>query len=150
MPVKASVVIPAYNRRELLRRTLLSLANQTFPADQFEVVVADDGSTDGTREMVSTLDVPYPLRYVRQPKRGRAAARNAGMRAAAADLIIFLDSDIAVCPEFVQAHVEAHIDTRLVVIGPVICVAARGAPRSTPPPLGAQTPAVLAPRHPAR
>ncbi|MFS8523429.1 MAG: glycosyltransferase [Limnochordales bacterium] len=130
-----SVIIPTYNRRELLRRTLLSLADQTYPADRFEVVVVDDGSADGTGEMVKSLRVPYSLKYVRQPNRGRAAARNAGVRAADADLLIFLDSDVAVAREFVEAHVEAHTEPMRVVKGPVIHVDSLDVPLDAEPKL---------------
>lgn len=135
MKPAASVIIPTYNRRRLLERTLASLADQTFPADQFEVVVVDDGSTDGTEDMIQRLEMPYTLTYVRQPNRGRAVARNEGVRAAAADLIIFLDSDVAVAREFVAAHVEAHVEPMRVVKGPVIHVETLDAPLDSPPKL---------------
>jgi len=118
----ASIVIPTFNRRSSSRRTLQSLADQTYPAERFEVVVVDDGSDDGTDAMVRQLKVPYRLRYVWQPNSGRAAARNRGVRAAAADLLIFLDSDVAVAREFVEAHVRAHDVPGRVVKGPVIHV----------------------------
>lgn len=135
MKPDASIIIPTYNRRELLRRTLQSLALQSYPADRFEVVVVDDGSTDGTDAMVQQLQVPYVLRYVRQPNRGRAAARNAGVRAAAADLLIFLDSDVAVAREFVEAHVRAHDEPGRVVKEPVIHVPTMDTPLDLEPKL---------------
>lgn len=135
MKPDASVIIPTYNRRQLLQRTLMSLADQTYPAGRFEVIVVDDGSTDGTEDMVQALNVPYPLHYVRQPNQGRAVARNTGVRAAASDLLIFLDSDVAVARQFIEAHVRAHDEPMRVVKGPVIHVSTLDAPLDTEPKL---------------
>ena len=57
-----SVIIPTYNRRDLLRETLNSLVQQTYPKNCFEVIVVDDGSTDGTEEIAAET-FPFPLRY---------------------------------------------------------------------------------------
>ncbi|HEY8417954.1 MAG TPA: glycosyltransferase [Limnochordales bacterium] len=136
----ASVLIPSHNRRDLLRRTLLSLADQTFPTSRYEVVVVDDGSSDDTRQMVFSLDLPYQVQYVRRLHRGRGAALNAGVRAAASGLIIFLDSDIAAGRDFVAAHVRAHERPRRMVQGPVLPVTAMDAPRrGVPGPMAALT-----------
>ncbi len=109
-----SVVIPTYNRAASLRETLDSLARQTYPADRFEVIVVDDGSTDGTPE-VANLAFPYRLRYVRQDNAGSAAARNHGAQKSSGDLLIFLDDDITVETEFVGALVRLHMGDRNVV-----------------------------------
>ncbi len=74
-----SVVIPTHNRKDLLRRCLEAATNQDYP--DYEVIVVDDGSTDGTGEMVQH-EFPQ-VRYIRQePNRGPAAARNRGIEAA--------------------------------------------------------------------
>ncbi len=75
-------MIPTYNRREILARTLPTVFRQDFPADQCEIVIVVDGSTDGTAEMLRSLEPPCALRILEQPNRWRAAARNAGWRAA--------------------------------------------------------------------
>jgi glycosyltransferase involved in cell wall biosynthesis len=105
----ASIVIPTYNRRELLSHALVCLARQTYPAEQFEVVVADDGSADGTEEFLAAASFPFTLRSVcHKNNRGRAAARNSALAVTRGDLIIFLDDDMEVAPGFVAAHLAAH------------------------------------------
>jgi len=103
-----SVVIPTYNRCELVRRTLESLAQQTYPSSRFEVILCDDGSTDGTGEMAQSLQVPYQLRYFWQANRGRAAARNLGLRQAQGEIILFLDGDMVADPSLIAEHVASH------------------------------------------
>ncbi|MEU4746093.1 glycosyltransferase family 2 protein, partial [Actinosynnema sp. NPDC023658] len=110
MQPRISVVIPTYNRAEQLRRTLDSLTDQTLPPDDYEVVVADDGSTDDTRAVVHTYEHRLNLRYHHQPDQGRhvAHARNAGARLATAPVLAFLDSGTLAGPDFTRAHTAAH------------------------------------------
>jgi glycosyltransferase involved in cell wall biosynthesis len=87
--MSVSVVIPAFNRCELLERALVSVFAQSTPAD--EVVVVDDGSTDETRQMVAAS---FPTaRCIGQPNRGVSAARNRGIRESVGSWIALLDSD---------------------------------------------------------
>lgn len=95
-----SVVIPTYNRCESLCKTLSSLAAQTVPAHQFEVIVVDDGSSDDTRR-IAELRLPYPLTLIGQENQGAAAARNRGAGYARGEVLIFLDDDITVSPGFI-------------------------------------------------
>jgi glycosyltransferase involved in cell wall biosynthesis len=93
--IKISVVIPSCNRRELLKRALLSVYNQTLlPA---EVIVIDDGSTDGTDAM---LQQEFPqVTYYYQANQGVSAARNLGIKQSSGDWLAFLDSDDEWLPE---------------------------------------------------
>jgi glycosyltransferase involved in cell wall biosynthesis len=111
-----SVVIPTFNNRDVLRRTLQAVFNQDFRLDQFEVIVLDDGSTDGTEEMVRALSAPVPLTYQWQPNRGRAAARNAGSRLARGRLLFYLDADIIARPDMLSRHMR-HYEQRSGPIG---------------------------------
>ncbi|QNP74395.1 glycosyltransferase [Streptomyces roseirectus] len=116
----ATVVIPTYNRAELLRGTLTALAANRPPDEgPFEVVVADDGSTDHTREVVRESGDRLTVRHVFQEDRGfrAAAARNAGARPASAPVLVFLDAGVRPGPDFVRAHLAAHARGRRAVIG---------------------------------
>jgi GT2 family glycosyltransferase len=117
-----SLVIPTHNRRDSLRMVLKALAQQTIPASQFEVVLICDGCTDGSAEMARALEMPYRLRVLEQtPNQGPAAARNWGVRAARAALIVFLDDDVVPEPTLLAGHLRLHQqDERAVVVGPLL------------------------------
>jgi glycosyl transferase family 2 len=109
-PPAVSVVVPTYQRRELVRRAVASVIAQTYR--DFELIVIDDGSTDGTRQLFEPLG--DQLRYRWQPNRGVAAARNAGLRMSRGSIVTFLDSDdlwvadhLAVVKELMARHPEA-------------------------------------------
>ena len=84
-----SVVIPAYNGRELIARTIESILAQTWPA--VEVIVVDDGSTDGTSEVVARFG--DRIRFFQQKNSGCAAARNLGLLHAKGEFVAVLDQD---------------------------------------------------------
>ena len=116
-----SVVIPTYNRRDSLRRLLDSLAAQELPAAAFEVLVVDDGSSDGTREMLASLRLPFPLSIHSQENAGPGAARNRGVQHARGALIVFLDDDVVAPPGLLAAHAARHAaGSNQVVIGPML------------------------------
>jgi glycosyltransferase involved in cell wall biosynthesis len=89
-----SVIIPAYNAEAFLARAIRSVEAQSFR--NFEVVVVDDGSTDGTAEVARGFD---SVRCIGQPHLGPAAARNRGLAEAGGDLVAFLDADDEWLPE---------------------------------------------------
>jgi len=104
---EVSVLVCTYNRRQLLLETLDSLDRQTA-IGQFEVVVAIDGSSDGTLEALEVRQSGAPLRWVWQPNAGAAAARNAAAGLARNDVLLFLDDDQLAAPNLVAAHRDAH------------------------------------------
>lgn len=90
-----SVVIPVYNRSDLLRAVLDGLTKQTISPNEFEVLVCDDGSTESLAPTVAQFVGFLPrLRHLTQPNQGPAAARNLGIAHAAGDVVLFLDSDV--------------------------------------------------------
>jgi glycosyltransferase involved in cell wall biosynthesis len=99
-----SVVIPTYNRRALLERCLASVRAQTF--EDYEIVVVDDGSTDGTVEMLNDLGSGR-LKIIVQDNAGPGAARNRGVAAASGRYLAFLDSDDFWFPWTLFAYVQA-------------------------------------------
>lgn len=103
-----SVVIPTYGRRALVRRALAALERQTLAPDAFEVIVAIDGSDDGTREEVEALSPPYRLRALWLAKAGQAAARNAALRVVEGELVVILDDDMEPTPRCLEAHAALH------------------------------------------
>jgi glycosyltransferase involved in cell wall biosynthesis len=107
--MKYSVIIPSYNKALPLMLTLTAFETQTYPHDQFEVVVVNDGSTDDTMERLSRYRPPYRLVPVSlKETAGRSAARNLGVAAASGDMLIFCDPDFLVTPDFVQTHETYH------------------------------------------
>lgn len=117
---RISVIIPTFQRRELLRRELCALAQQTLPKDMYQVIVSMDGSTDGTREMVAEFKVPFELFFVWQPNRGRASACNAGIQRATGEVLVILDDDMEPAPECLAQHWRAHTEaSRIGVMGAV-------------------------------
>jgi len=102
--MEISVVVSTFNNRDVLRRTLAHLAAQAFPREQYEVVVADDGSTDGTAEMIRSLRFPTGLRHVVHAHAGASAVRNLGWREARGRIVLFVDSDFWAEPGLLAAH----------------------------------------------
>ena len=107
---KLSVVIATWNRRPLIERLLGQLAAQTLPPTDFEVVVVDDGSTEPVKPALDALaeTLPYHLKVLRQANAGAAAARDRGVRAARAPLLVITDDDMQVDPDYLELHLHAH------------------------------------------
>jgi len=105
-----SVIVPTSDRAPLLRGCLESLLNQDFPEDRYEIVVVDDGSSDGTADLVLAVAeeaAPKLVRYVRQERMGPAGARNTGVREAEGNPLLFVDDDMMAPPTWVRTMVEA-------------------------------------------
>ncbi|MEU9317401.1 bifunctional polysaccharide deacetylase/glycosyltransferase family 2 protein [Streptomyces sp. NPDC048295] len=101
-----SVIVPAYNERECIANTLNSLAASTHP---IEIIVVDDGSTDGTAEIAESLGLPH-VRVVRQENAGKSAALNNGVRQARYEIVVMMDGDTVFEPDTVHRLVQPFGD----------------------------------------
>lgn len=105
--MKASVIIPTYNQVDLLRECLRSLESQTIDREDFEVIVVNDGSEDGTSSFLEAYSPGMNLKVINHPRNlGRAAARNSGAKEASGELLICLDGDSTVEPGFIAEHLK--------------------------------------------
>jgi GT2 family glycosyltransferase len=114
-----SVVIPTFNRADLLPGVLEALGRQREGGD-FEVVVVDDGSRDDTPAILASFQGSFPFRFFRQDNAGPAAARNRGVQAAQGEWIVFLGDDTVPEPDFLAEHRAAHArhpGRRIAVLG---------------------------------
>lgn len=133
--MRATVVIPTYNRSRILVRTLEALGRQTLLEESeddsgaggvpYEVIVVDDGSTDDTGERVRGMasEYPAPLVYLHQENRKQGAARNLGVGRARGEWLVFLGDDTVPGSDFLEGHLGARDGVRredaerVVVIG---------------------------------
>jgi len=93
-----SIIVPAYNAEDTLADCLSALEAQTLPGGQYEIIIVDDGSSDGSADIARRYDV----RLIQQPNAGPAAARNRGAQAARGELLLFTDADCAPAPDWVR------------------------------------------------
>lgn len=103
----ASIIIPTYNRPGQLQAVLQALASQSVLRQSLEVLVIDDGSHESYQSVISQA-WPFQLRYIRQENQGEVAARNRGANLAQSQLIIFLDDDIYVEPQYIAEMAAEH------------------------------------------
>lgn len=99
-----SVIIPTYNRENIIKDAIETVLNQTY--QEFEIIIVDDGSTDNTKEVVQKYNDDR-IKYIYQPNSGKPSiARNTGIKAAKGDFIAFLDSDDLWNQEMLERHVK--------------------------------------------
>ncbi|SDR90244.1 Glycosyl transferase family 2 [Paraoerskovia marina] len=108
--VKISVVIPTYNRSELLRNTLVALHHQTLDPALFEVVVVDDGGSDDSEAVVRSFADSLNVKYFWQEDEGFRAgkARNIGTAIASGDYVVYIDTGVLLGSTTLQTHLETH------------------------------------------
>jgi glycosyltransferase involved in cell wall biosynthesis len=107
-PLSVSIIIPTYNRIEILEICLNKLGNQTVPLSNMEMIIVDDGSTDKTKITIAKIQNTLPINYIYQDNLGPAAARNKGILAAKNDIVLLLGDDIYSDIRLVEQHLEWH------------------------------------------
>jgi GT2 family glycosyltransferase len=117
--IGVSVVIPTFNRAAQLERALAALSLQRTDPARFEVVVVDDGSNDSTADVLARPR-PYRLHALRQTNQGPGAARNAAIRAAVGEIVVFIDDDVVPDSGLIEAHLGTQAHGPAVAIGPML------------------------------
>ncbi len=115
-----SIVIPVYNRIDMLRRTMAMLTHQTYPLELMEIIIADDGSSDHPEQLILEFEDFFDVNYVRQKDLGYRLShvRNLGVRSAKHDNIIILDCDMAPVPNLVELYAKwLSLDEKVLLIG---------------------------------
>lgn len=102
-----SIVIPTYQREDLVCNAVRSLSNNTFNGD-VEIIVVIDGSTDRSAAALRGLNCRFPLRIIEQENRGLAAARNRGAIEASGDVLLFLDDDMIAESDMLEEHARSY------------------------------------------
>ena len=117
-----TVVVPTYNRKKLLKNLLDSLYNQSYPDSKSEIIVVDDGSKDGTREMVEIYqkDTNRNLKYFYQQNKGVAAARNTGIKNSNGAFIVFIDDDCMASGNWLQEMAKGYDNFNVAGVGGLI------------------------------
>ncbi|WP_164821214.1 glycosyltransferase family A protein [Paenibacillus koleovorans] len=118
MTIEVTVIIPSFNRYPLNELTLQALERQNFDMSKLEVILVDDASTDKTYRLTS-FQAAYSFRYFRNSvNRGLAYTRNVGIRHAQGRVLIFLDAEMLVGPDYVAQHYRHHLDAdNKIVVG---------------------------------
>lgn len=113
--LKLSVIIPTYNRSELLNFTLHSLTLQDLPKKSFEVIVVDDGSTDNSKEIVIAFTKRLNIKYFYKKDEGYcpSSTRNIGIMNAIGKICLFIDSGLLLGEKCLSAHLSFHSETEL-------------------------------------
>lgn len=118
--MKASLIIPTYNKLPRLRLTLASISLQKLDHQYFEIIIVDDGSNDGTEKFCQSGILPINGKYIRQNHLGRAAARNRGIKEAKNDILVFIDDDLLLSPSFLEAHLHQQEKEKAIIHGKIM------------------------------
>lgn len=133
-----SVIIPTFNRCDAVGRAIASVRDQTLSGQDYEILLIDNGSTDGTRALVEELrdDGHKLVRYVFEPRPGLHHARHRAAREAAGDILAYTDDDAEVVPGWLESLSRAYSDPRVGAAGGPIHVRWLTPPPEWAPPLG--------------
>ena len=107
---RVSIVMPTYNRAEILKQSITAIESQTYPVSDFELIVVDDGSNDGTNDFLLEYKNRTKLnfKHLRQENSGPAAARNRGIKSSEGNIVILIGDDMISKPDFIENHTKFH------------------------------------------
>lgn len=117
---RVSIIIPVYNRKEILGKTLAGILHQTYPINLIEVIIADDGSSDNPEELITKFQPFFDIKYVFQEDLGfrASAVRNLGVSQASHENLIFLDCDMLPLPKLVESMMQwLYVSKKVILIG---------------------------------
>jgi len=113
-----SVIVPTRNRERALKDTLTSFIAQTYPSDNYEIIVVDNGSIDNTQNVCQALKSKLPnLLYFFDARPGLHVGRHLGMKMSKGDILVFADDDIEAFPTRLEGIAEAFKDSNVVLVG---------------------------------
>ncbi len=115
-----SVIIPTLNRYQFLERCLISLIQQNYSQDDYEILVIDNGSTDRTQQITEKIIQQNPnhnIRYIYEPEPGLLSGRHRGALEAKGEICIFVDDDIEADPDWLKAISESFQDPSVQLVG---------------------------------
>jgi len=114
-----SVVVPTYNRKEMLRECLESLFIQNYPKNKYEIIVVNDGSTDGTEEILKEYErkAPCKFKWFTQKNKGPASGRNLGIKNATGEIVCFVDDDCIADKNWIKNLIMEFVDERVGGVG---------------------------------
>lgn len=115
--MKLSIIVPVYNVEAFLDKCIDSLLAQDLPQEGYEIILVDDGSTDGSGKLCDSLAAEHGnIRVIHQQNRGLSGARNAGIPAVSGDSVLFVDSDDYLCPNVLGGLVRQMEDKDLDIL----------------------------------
>ena len=108
--IKISVIIPTFNRNNLLKKSLKSLSEQSLNRNEYEVIICDDGSYESAVTIVKEFENKLNIKYCYHSNKGYrvALARNEGIYLAKGEICAFIDYGMIVIPEFLENHLKLH------------------------------------------
>ena len=113
----SSIIVPVFNGGKAFQACVLSLLKLDYPNKKLQIILINDGSTDGTAQWLNEQKLESYFKIITHDQnKGRAAARNSGLKNARGDVIIFLDGDMVVKPDFVEQHIVAISKLEVVAV----------------------------------
>jgi len=119
---QVTIIVPVYNGGEPFQRCVESLRMLEYTEKSLQIIIINDGSEDNTSEWLNLVTLPNHFEIITHEKnKGRAAARNSGLKQAHGEYIIFLDADMRVNPDFVDRHLDVIKETGVEATAGLIC-----------------------------